>query len=176
MSNESPVPDALARAIGHVAASASDGQIRFMELLAERQREPKLGKTTVEEAEEFFKERQGAVSFLKQLGDAGCGQFVTGRRGQPTRIEWAECGAIPIAKAFINARTQPQPDPAMPDVNTLADCHWNASPAASPVTSAKLHPHTFLLRPELSVRVELPLNLTKEEANRFADFIRTIPF
>ena len=31
-------------------------------------------------------------------------------------------------------------------------------------------------RPDLTIEVTLPLDITKEEANRLADFVRSIPF
>ena len=36
--------------------------------------------------------------------------------------------------------------------------------------------HTFRLRPDLVVVLELPLNITTQEAQRLADFIKTLPF
>ena len=33
--------------------------------------------------------RKAAVSLAQQLDDAGCGEFVVGRRGSPSRFEWA---------------------------------------------------------------------------------------
>ena len=32
---------------------------------------------------------KAAVSLAKQLDDAGCGEFIVGRRGSPSRFEWA---------------------------------------------------------------------------------------
>lgn len=33
--------------------------------------------------------RKAAVSLAQQLDDAGCGEFIVGRRGSPSRFEWA---------------------------------------------------------------------------------------
>lgn len=172
MYDETMLPDPVRMGVFQLARSADDSQRRFMKQLAERQREPNRGETSVEDAEEFFRDRQDAVNFLKQLGEAGCGNFFTGRRGRPTRIEWATCGAIPVAKTFLQAADQV---PAA-DVSGLTT---GTAPSPLPSTQtlpAKLHPHTFLLRPELTLTLQLPLNLTKEEANRLADFIRALPF
>lgn len=176
MQDEAPLPDSLLRNVSRLAASANERQRQFMEQLAERQREPNHSETSVEDAEEFFKERQEAVSFLKQLSDAGCGQFLTGRRGRPTRIEWAACGAIPIAKAFVNAPTDGSVAEDEPDEDPAGGGRDLSSAPSVTTLSADLHPHRFLLRPGLTVEVELPLNLTNEEANRLAEFIRAIPF
>lgn len=172
MHDETLLPDSIRAGVSQLARLADESQRRFMQQLAERQREPNRGETSVEDAEEFFRDRQDAVNFLKQLGEAGCGNFFTGRRGRPTRIEWATCGAIPIAKAFLQATDQVSTG----DASGLGP---GTAPSPLPFTHAlptELHPHTFLLRPELTLTLQLPLNLTKEEANRLADFIRALPF
>lgn len=174
MPGEIEIPATTVEQISELAANATDPQRRFMRELAERQREPNHGETAVQDLLEFFRDRQAAVAFLKSLADIGCGTFVTGRRGRPTRIEWADCGAIPIAKTFLFGSShgpQEVSDREIPEVTPEA--------LNPPETSSKadaFHRHTFLLRPGLSVRIELPLDLSKEEANRLAEFIRAIPF
>jgi len=42
--------------------------------------------------------------------------------------------------------------------------------------STESYDHSFLLRPGLKITVSLPLNITKDEANRLAEFIRSVPF
>ncbi len=36
--------------------------------------------------------------------------------------------------------------------------------------------HRFVLRPDFQVQLELPQDLNQREANRLAEFIRTLPF
>jgi hypothetical protein len=165
-----PLPAALQQKVSRLAASADDRQKRFMETMAARQREPKGGETSVDEVEAVFKDRKASVEFLKDLSDAGCGKFMIGRRDRPTRIEWVDFGAIAIAKAFLNpiAKDLLGDD----DVSVPA----GASGSLRSPADASFHNHHFLLRPDLMVYVQLPLNLTKDEANRLADFIRTLPF
>ena len=48
--------------------------------------------------------------------------------------------------------------------------------ASTDASSIELYDHAFLLRPGLKITVSLPLNITKDEANRLAEFIRSVPF
>lgn len=172
MQDEAMLPHSVKMGINRLARSADSSQRRLMEQLAERQREPNHGETSVEDIEEFFRDRQEAVNFLKQLGEAECGQFFTGRRGRPTRIEWAACGALPIAKAFLQATAE---TPVSDGEDSAAELNFS-NVTLHRQSSSELHSHPFLLRPDLTLSIALPLNLTKEEANRLADFIRAIPF
>lgn len=48
--------------------------------------------------------------------------------------------------------------------------------AGSDRPGVESYDHSFLLRPGLTITVSLPLNITKDEANRLAEFIRSVPF
>jgi hypothetical protein len=82
-----------------------------------------------------------------------------------TRFEWDRQGAIPVAKAFLG---EPVEITDEDDEGT----EFNRTDSTNPNN----HKHNFLLRPDLTIEVTLPLDITKEEANRLADFIRSIPF
>ena len=41
---------------------------------------------------------------------------------------------------------------------------------------ARMTRHSFQLRPDASIALELPSDLTQLEARRLAEFIRTLPF
>ncbi len=43
-------------------------------------------------------------------------------------------------------------------------------------SNVEFYDHSFLLRAGLKITVSLPLNITKDEANRLAEFIRSVPF
>jgi len=36
--------------------------------------------------------------------------------------------------------------------------------------------HSFVLRPDLPISIELPVDLSEQEAARFAAFVKTLPF
>jgi hypothetical protein len=47
---------------------------------------------------------------------------------------------------------------------------------ATPETTVRLMTYDFALRPDLIVRVTLPVDLTTEDADRFANFVRVLAF
>lgn len=105
--------------------------------------------------------RGEVVRFLKSLQEAGCGTFRAGRRGAKSRIEWG-VSLISVGRAASGE-----------------DLEVEAVPEDTPETEeadAPLLRHEFQLRPEMRISVELPTNLTAEEARRLAAFIGTVPF
>ena len=102
-----------------------------------------------------------ALRALESLG--GLGTFVVGRRGQPSRFQWREdphnvTGALEILTAQ--------------DATSRLRENLPAAPSEAP----ELLNHHFRLRPNLTVELRLPENLTSTEAARLADFIKTLPF
>ncbi len=110
-------------------------------------------------------DRVAAVAFFKELAGAGCGRFKAGRRGKSSRIIWSQ-RAIEIAKLFIGETP----------VGSVDEQRLQATQSETVELRPNLHEHRFLLRPSLSISVSLPLDLSREEANRLADFIKSIPF
>ena len=109
--------------------------------------------------------RRDVVSVLKRLADAGCGTFVTGRRGQPSRLKWS-VQLTSVAKAAKGEGSAvAKLDPTEVAVTEEEDD-----------VPAGLLRHPFRLRPELTLNLELPDNLTTKEAMRLADFVKTLPF
>jgi hypothetical protein len=109
--------------------------------------------------------RRDVVGVLKQLADAGCGNFVTGRRGQPSRLEWS-VQLTSVAKAARGEGSAvAKLDPTETEV-----------PEEEDDVPAGLLRHPFRLRPELTLSLDLPENLTAKEAMRLADFVKTLPF
>ena len=96
--------------------------------------------------------RRKLVATLKAMDVTGCGRFRTGRRGLPSRFEWTPA-AVSLARGVAEAG------------------QTNAPTAATNLIS-----HPYRLRRSLTVSVSLPEDLTEREANRLADFIRTLAF
>lgn len=172
MTSPQLLPQNVLDSLSKAAAKCSIAQRTFMEQTALRLREPNAGSTPVDELVELGEDRQDAVAFFKLLDEIGCGKFYAGRRGRESRIEWKPFGAIQIAKAFIS-----EPNAYTPTSTA------SASHAVEAVTDTAIesfddgfYDHTFLLRPGMKTRLRLPLDLTKEEASRLADFIRSLPF
>lgn len=103
--------------------------------------------------------RGDIIEVFRALADLGCGEFVTGRRGWPSRFVWS-AGMVSIARA---AAGEPPKIEEIPDEQ-----------ATDESTDATLT-HSFHLRPETPVSFQLPVDLTKSEAERLAGFIRTLP-
>jgi len=114
------------------------------------------------------------VTLFRKLDELGAGEFKIGRRGSKTRIEWLY-GMRSLGAAAMGAAGQPEAiDPTQvedieaeaPDGEALevemGDGEWIA--------------HSFQLRPDLRLSINLPVDLTAKEAERLAGFIRQLPF
>ena len=103
--------------------------------------------------------RNDVVSTFKELAEAGCGTFVVGRKGHPTRFEWvvalSRAGSVAVAKATTANDQIAEPEQS---------------------NSRMTLDHQYILRQDFTVKLSLPLDLSETEASRLADFIRTIPF
>lgn len=104
--------------------------------------------------------RGDVIEVFKVLEDAGCGKFKVGRKGWESRFEWTA---------------------QMVSVGQVAS---GEKDKVEQVTKEEIEGeevelalrHTFRLRPTFSVTMELPKNLTTIEAERFAQFVRSLPF
>ncbi len=108
--------------------------------------------------------RGAIVDALRALDSIRVGNFIVGRRGQPSRFEWEASPAV-VEKALEELEA-PQ------DATSRLD----ESPSAAQAAEQKLLSHQFRLRPNLTVELRLPMDLTSTEAARLADFIKTLPF
>lgn len=109
--------------------------------------------------------RTEIIDFFRELEDAGCGIFVVGRKGHPTRFEWT----VPLIDIGRVARGD--------EIEVLALS--NEALDSTTVTEEEangLIKHRFVLRPNFDVHLELPEDLSPAEAGRLADYIRTLPF
>lgn len=116
--------------------------------------------------------RRDLIGLLQALQEHDAGEFIVGRRGQPSRFRWA-VGMIGLAKAVrgeedaaIQAIDESE---ALPDINGDEP---HEEERAAPGTIR----HVYQLRPDTQVRLDLPANLTTKEALRLAEFIKTLPF
>lgn len=97
------------------------------------------------------------VQLFRSLEDAGCGQFVVGRRGWQSRFVWS-AGSLGVARVATGER------------KTAA-----AEEAEEGDIDVEMFEHTYLLRTDLKIAIELPVDLTTTEAERLAGFVRTLP-
>jgi hypothetical protein len=101
--------------------------------------------------------RPQLIYVLRMLQAAGCGKFVHGRRGRPSRFVWAH-SPHDIAQAVTGktART-------------------GAAEKISVMPTPMIE-HSYRLRPDVTISVSVPLNITCREAQRLAEFVGTLSF
>ncbi len=102
--------------------------------------------------------RGDVIKVLQRLEKLGCGYFVAGRKGHPSRFVWS-VGLVDVGRVAAGESVKIEPAPAN-----------EAEPADD------LLEHHFRLRKELDVPLRLPADLTTAEAARLAAFIQTLPF
>ncbi|MBW3599256.1 MAG: winged helix-turn-helix domain-containing protein [Planctomycetes bacterium] len=137
---------------------------RFLDHAAGRQRNQ--SETTVDRALQILRNdghhvtRQEIISVFQSLENCGCGRFVAGRRGWPSRFVWSTA-MISVGRAATGEQE---------DVEELEEETTEA------VGEHEWIAHSFHLRPDLTVEFELPVDLTAPEAARIARFVEALPF
>lgn len=111
--------------------------------------------TTVEQIQESEVNEAGEISrtdvvqFFKEIEKQGYGNFVTGRRGKPSRFKWT--AQMEATEYSIRSKKVDK---------------------EAPITIS----HSYALRPDFTVKFDLPQDLNQNEAERLGDNIRTLPF
>lgn len=105
--------------------------------------------------------KNAAIAAFRKLESCGCGQYVEGRRGWPSRFVWSvgSLSACQIAQG-ANAIVE-----ALPELNTDEEI-------AAEVDTIT---HSHRLRDDFSVELQLPSDLTQREAQRLGSFIASLP-
>ncbi|MEZ6058509.1 MAG: hypothetical protein R3C01_17545 [Planctomycetaceae bacterium] len=104
--------------------------------------------------------RADVVSLFKRLADIGCRQFIVGRHNHRSRFSW-ETELTALARL---AAGEPQElEPVDEAQEEEAEDDW-------------LLTHRYHLREDYEMQIDLPYDLTKEEAGRLAAFFQTLPF
>lgn len=144
-------------------AAVNEVNTLFFETLARRLRNSAV--TTVEQAMEFAKgERREIVELFKRLEELELGAFVIGRRGAQSRFEWW-VRLTDVGQAYAGEIDEIEPasqEDLQEEVESFED--------------ELLVRHEYRLRPELKISMDLPVNFTKREAERLANFIATLPY
>jgi hypothetical protein len=110
---------------------------------------------------------------LKALQGLGCGKYVPGRKGHVSRFQWA--ASMPAIGRYASGKAD-----AIDDSDRIASGegqHELLDADTEPQLGSGRHiEHEFRLRPDRTIVVELPADLTSTEAERFAGFIKMLPF
>jgi hypothetical protein len=104
--------------------------------------------------------RKDTIELFRKLADIGCGEFVVGRRGRESRFLWS-VGLVSVGRAASGESEE---------IERITEDDSSDDETSDTLT------HRFHLRPDNTVEFDLPTNLTESEANRLADYIRTLPF
>jgi hypothetical protein len=119
--------------------------------------------------------RRDIRKVLMQLAELHCGEFILGRRGGETRMEWS-VGFIGLGQAAAGQPTEITElteDEVVKGDENEADEHELAGAEGTPASDMKIK---YPLRPARDVEFLLPKDLTTREAHRLAEFIKTLPF
>jgi len=106
--------------------------------------------------------RAEVIAFFRALEQCGCGEYIEGRHGHPSRFHW-KVEMVSVGRAAAGAT----PSVATIETPTDDDDYYE---------EGAMLPHDFRLRPELIVRFELPADLSTAEASRIAEFVKALPF
>lgn len=105
--------------------------------------------------------RADLIAAFRALEEADCGRYVEGRRGWPSRFVW-EVKSLLVAEVATGVA-----DPAAVEGDDDLDDETEENDVLE---------HVFVLRPEMSISIELPSNLTASEANRLSQFVACLSF
>ena len=113
------------------------------------------------------------VRVFKELANAGCGQFLNGRKGYKSRMEW-EYSLVSLGLVAKGEAAIPEPI----DLSSLDEEEDDlvAMPADDVEDEDGMLSHVFQLRQDMPLHFNLPPDLTAREAERLATFIRSLPF
>lgn len=103
------------------------------------------------------------IQVFQEFERIGCGTFIVGRKGHPSRFQWT-VGLPSVGKAAAG-------EDVPLDVISEAEREQ-----ANQLPDEELETYAFPLRPNLKVELELPTDLSSAEASRLADFIKALPF
>lgn len=115
--------------------------------------------------------RPEAINVLRKLDEAGCGRFLTGRKGYATRFEW-NYDLVSVAKVATGEEQQVE---AIQPIDDLENENEEPQAIGYILPDGAIE-HTYQLRAGWQVTVALPADLTVREALRLSEFIKTLPF
>lgn len=105
--------------------------------------------------------RQDVIGAFRALEQAECGRYVEGRHGWKSRFVWS------VKSLLISDASKGTESIASLEAEDEVD---------DVVVEDDLIEHVFWLRPDLSVTIELPSDLTPHEAYRLSQFVSALSF
>jgi len=121
---------------------------------------------TIDEAiRDSGEERSQVIDFFKKCAEAGVGNYIIGRRTQPTRLE--------LNMSDSQIKEAVKASKAMPGVTISIPSESTTDKFAEQDNVIK---HTHLLRAGQKISIELPADFNSKDAERLKAWIDTIPF
>ena len=111
--------------------------------------------------------RADAINVLRKLQEFGCGDFIAGRKGHPTRFEW-QYDLVSVGKAAAGENQHVE------EIQSIAEVESGDDDTAD--GCGNTIEHKYQLRPDWQAEITLPVDLTAREAMRLSEFIKTLPF
>ena len=103
------------------------------------------------------------INTLKQLASFGIGEFVVGRKGKDSRITWAyspkSIGKVATGKSSV-----------------FASVPKNISDYDGGGGNPNSTDHSFQLRKDFSLKIELPTDFNRADQIRLTNWLATLPF
>lgn len=115
------------------------------------------------------------IRFFRKLEEAGCGKYVEGRRGHSSRFVWyVRMSDVGQAAQGSKDTVEEIPEAELAEAVEEEGVRENDESYEEVEDDALMH--EFVLRPDFSLRLKLPVNLKSSEAARISDWVRTLPF
>jgi hypothetical protein len=137
-----------------------------------------LDKVIRPEQGERREEHRAAVAVFRQLFNSlesnGLGKYVYGRHGRPSRFRWHEGLTTGEVRSLAHGRVESH-DRRGKDRGP----HENPRPDSGKKTNSlapRLRVWRFPLRPDLEIKLQLPPDLSPDEARRLGKFIESLCF
>ncbi len=113
----------------------------------------------LKQVDESYNTRAKALELMRWLEAAGAGEVILGRAGRKTRFRWfadmREVAELALSASDSTSTRSARPNDKAPEIEMMQ--------------------LPFPLRPQLTVEFNLPRDLTNEEADRLARWIRALP-
>lgn len=104
-------------------------------------------------------EKTEVIAAFRELEDCSCGQYIVGRHGWPSRFVWS-VSSLDTCKAARGISDSVESIPETDDVEG---------------EESETTTHCLRLRDDFRVEVQLPEDLTTQEAERLCSFISALP-
>lgn len=110
-------------------------------------------------------ERPSIIYFFRELERAHCGRYIEGRWGHSSRFEWH----TKMSDVGLAAKGEQENVSELEESGFFDDLSEMAAVKNS-IT------HEFYLRPDFPIKISLPADLRRLEADRIADWVKALPF